>query len=282
MLWACARARKPREAYGLFQMMEKQGCTLRLANFNALLCAYEKTSQWENAMRTFIWIQDRGLIPDVTSWSTLISACANAGQPERAHEILERMKTSDCAPNVVSWCGLIKAYQKTGNWQEAELAFQAMLDAGCPPNEVLLFSKFFSVYLALSSAQLLSFRKGSWQFFNSMGFSLGVGPVIFHYLFAYNIKIRFHSNVPLHLGSRCLQAEHFMYFIGHGGELDFIISRHCKLLGPEACTTGTLETDEMHAMDRDRTKSQFLSESSCVRFFGDGYGLNEELLLLYL
>lgn len=137
MQWACARARKPREAYGLFQVMLEQGYDLRLDSYNALLCAYERTAQWEDAVRTFVWIQDRDLTPDVLSWSSLISACANAGQPERALEVLERMKASNCAPNVVSWCGLLKAYQKTGNWEKAEETFHAMLDSGCPPNEVL-------------------------------------------------------------------------------------------------------------------------------------------------
>lgn len=60
MQWACARARKPREAYGLFQVMLEQGCELRLESYNALLCAYEKTAQWEDALRTFVWI-DHGL-----------------------------------------------------------------------------------------------------------------------------------------------------------------------------------------------------------------------------
>ena len=44
-------------------------------------------------------------------------------------------------------------------------------------------------------------------------------------------------------------------FNGRGGELDFIISRHCKLLDQEAGRTGTTKTDEMRAMDGDRTKS---------------------------
>ena len=38
-------------------------------------------------------------------------------------------------------------------------------------------------------------------------------------------------------------------FNGCGGELDLIISRHCKLLDQEAGRTGTMKTDEMHAMD---------------------------------
>ena len=120
-----------------FQVMVEQGWEPGLESYNALLCAYERTGLWEDAVRTFLGIQDRGLTPDVMSWSSLISACANAGQPERALELLEKMKGSNCAPNVVSWCGLLKAYQKTGNWEKAEETFHAMLDSGCPPNEVL-------------------------------------------------------------------------------------------------------------------------------------------------
>lgn len=181
MQWACARARKPREAYGLFQVMLEQGCELRLESYNALLCAYERTAQWEDAVRTFVWIQDKGLTPDVMSWSSLISACANAGQAERALEVLERMKASNCAPNVVSWCGLLKVYQKTGNWEKAEETFHAMLDSGCPPNEVLfspIFWFFFVCCLGMHFATLnaLSFLWLIWH--ESLSFNNGGSTVL--------------------------------------------------------------------------------------------------------
>lgn len=133
MQWACARARKPREAYGLFQVMQEQGFELTLENYNALLCAYERSAQWEDAIRTFVWIRDKGLTPDVISWSSLISACANAGQPERALEVLEKMKASNVTPNVVSWCGLLKAYQKTGDWEKARRLFTPCSTPGALP-----------------------------------------------------------------------------------------------------------------------------------------------------
>jgi pentatricopeptide repeat domain-containing protein 1 len=96
----------------VYQKLLEAGLQPISTTYTALISAYGKAGQLDNALDTFQTMLQRGCERSVITYSALISACEKAGRWELALQLFEQMQREGCAPNTVTYNSLITACQQ--------------------------------------------------------------------------------------------------------------------------------------------------------------------------
>ena len=112
------------QAEHTFRMMQAKGITPDVVTYSAMVSVYEKARRWQTALQVFAEMRQQGIEPNVLTWSAAISACGRVGQWVQAFELFRSMLAYGVEPNVVTYTALIDSYEKEGLWQRALEAWQ--------------------------------------------------------------------------------------------------------------------------------------------------------------
>lgn len=96
----------------VYQKLLETGLQPISTTYTALISAYGKAGQLEQALDTFQTMIQQGCERSVITYSALISACEKAGRWELALQLFDQMQKEGCAPNTVTYNSLITACQQ--------------------------------------------------------------------------------------------------------------------------------------------------------------------------
>ncbi|XVF58433.1 hypothetical protein PTKIN_Ptkin07bG0066500 [Pterospermum kingtungense] len=102
------------------------GLEFDLIVYNALIDAYGKCGEVDNAYRIFNQMTER----DVVSWTSMVVAYTKVSRLEDACHVFNEIPVK----NTVSWTGLIMGFAQNNSGNEALNLFRQMLEEGTQPN----------------------------------------------------------------------------------------------------------------------------------------------------
>lgn len=199
------------DAYGKCGLLEdatrifRECLIVDLVAFTSMITAYAQSGQGEEALKLYLEMLDRGIVPDPYVCSSLLNACAGLSAYEQGKQvhvhILKFGFMSDifagnslvnmyakCGSiddadlvfskiperGIVSWSAMIGGLAQHGHGKEALRVFDQMLKYGVPPNQITLVS----VLCACNHAGLVSEAR---KCFGSMRELFGFEPMQEHY-----------------------------------------------------------------------------------------------------
>ncbi|CAK9101589.1 unnamed protein product [Durusdinium trenchii] len=93
---------------------------------NVAMSACEKALEWEQALRTFWWMIEQSLQPDLISYVAAMSSCEKGHQWQAALSFFERMRLESIRPDVTCFNAAISCCEKALQWQQSLELLAAM------------------------------------------------------------------------------------------------------------------------------------------------------------
>merc|ERR1712050_239391 len=123
--------------------------------YNALISAFAKVNQPEQALEVFQAMQQRGVAPNAITYNALVSACEKGNQPKRALAVVQEMRQQGAMPNAFSYNALFSACARDSRIEWSLEAPQAMRQLG------LALGAISSNGIRIHSAASIGFLVGS-------------------------------------------------------------------------------------------------------------------------
>eukprot|EP00850_Spirogloea_muscicola_P004709 SM000020S06059 [mRNA] locus=s20:881356:885072:+ [translate_table: standard] len=136
LLSAYEKADQLEDAKLLWDQMIQEGVAPNMHAYTTMISAYGKRGQYGCALRVFEELSQAGLPLTVVPYNALISACVRTGDGLRALHILEEMKLASIEPDAISYQETIEALALEGQWKSAVDAFTTSLRKGVKPTSV--------------------------------------------------------------------------------------------------------------------------------------------------
>lgn len=122
------------EALIIQSEMEKKGIRSNAVIYNTIMDSYSKSNQIEEAEGLFAEMKVKGISPTSASYNILMDAYSRRTQPEIVEKLMQEMKNSNVEPNVKSYTCLISAYGRQKKMADmAADAFLRMKRVGIKP-----------------------------------------------------------------------------------------------------------------------------------------------------
>eukprot|EP00850_Spirogloea_muscicola_P007015 SM000034S12769 [mRNA] locus=s34:575986:579648:- [translate_table: standard] len=136
LLSAYEKADQLENAKLLWDQMIQEGVALNMHAYTTMISAYGKRGQYGCALRVFEELSHAKLPLTVVPYNALISACVRTGDGLRALHILEEMKMASLEPDAISYQETIEALALEGQWKFAVDVFTTSLRNGVEPTAV--------------------------------------------------------------------------------------------------------------------------------------------------
>ncbi|KAG8057616.1 hypothetical protein GUJ93_ZPchr0002g25471 [Zizania palustris] len=133
LLGALSKKRLATEAQALFDSY-KSVFTPDVVLYTALVHAWCRAGQLDEAERVFAEMQQSEITPNVYTYTAVIDAMYRAGQVPRAQELLCQMIDSGCPPNTATFNAIIRAHVKAGRSEQVLQVHNQMRQLGCEPD----------------------------------------------------------------------------------------------------------------------------------------------------
>jgi len=115
MIVMLGKCKQPKKAHELFQAMIDEGCTVNHEAYTALLSAYSRSCQFDEAFSLLEHMKNTpNCRPDVYTYSILIKSFVQVLAFDKVHILLSDMASQGIKPNTVTYNTLIDAYGKSG------------------------------------------------------------------------------------------------------------------------------------------------------------------------
>jgi pentatricopeptide repeat protein len=138
---ACARAKRPDEAFKLIELMKERGCCLDCITYNTAILACTKGGEAEKALKLFdLLCADDAVQPDNYSFNVVMHAC-QGGRWKRAIDFLESMsKKHGLKPDVISYSTAAAAVAsglplEDAQWRTCVGLLDIMAERGIAPDK---------------------------------------------------------------------------------------------------------------------------------------------------
>lgn len=117
LLVMLGKCKQPQKAHELFQAMVEEGCVVDHEACTALLSAYSRSCQFEEAFSLLEHMKNSSNCrPDVYTYSILIKSCLQVFAFDKVRMLLSDMVSLGIQPNTVTYNTLIDAYGKAGKY----------------------------------------------------------------------------------------------------------------------------------------------------------------------
>eukprot|EP00246_Nothoceros_aenigmaticus_P010884 TRINITY_DN27832_c0_g1_i1.p1 TRINITY_DN27832_c0_g1~~TRINITY_DN27832_c0_g1_i1.p1 ORF type:complete len:115 (-),score=22.85 TRINITY_DN27832_c0_g1_i1:7-351(-) len=103
-----------------------------------MIHAYGATGGFDMALRLFMEMQSRSLLPDVVTYTNIITVYGKMGLLEGVTRMYKRMKQKGCEPSAITYGRIIEYYKESGRLDLAAMVSHEM---------------HFAEYLRLSRSQ---------------------------------------------------------------------------------------------------------------------------------
>ncbi|XP_062200137.1 pentatricopeptide repeat-containing protein At1g20300, mitochondrial-like [Phragmites australis] len=133
LLGALSKKRLASEAQALFDSY-KSVFTPDVVLYTAVVHAWCRAGQLDEAERVFAEMQQSGIMPNVYTYTAVIDAMYRAGQVPRAQELLCQMIDSGCPPNTATFNAIMRAHVKAGRSEQVLQVHNQMRQLGCEPD----------------------------------------------------------------------------------------------------------------------------------------------------
>ncbi|XP_074267540.1 pentatricopeptide repeat-containing protein At5g48730, chloroplastic-like [Silene latifolia] len=122
------KCKQPQKAQELFQAMVDEGCFINHEVYTALLSAYSRSGQFNEAFTLLEYMKNNpNCRPDVYTYSILIKSCLQVSAFDKVSMLLSDMVSQGIKPSTVTYNTLIDAYGKSGKFAEMESVLAEML-----------------------------------------------------------------------------------------------------------------------------------------------------------
>ena len=127
VITACGYAKQPVTAKRIFDSMAE---SIRdTGAFNAMLTAYERAGEWQEALALFREMGTHTCAPDSKSYTIVMMACGHARQWQKCLDLYGEMQRAGVPRDTITYNTMISALQNAGQWSEARELLQAEADA---------------------------------------------------------------------------------------------------------------------------------------------------------
>lgn len=133
LLAALSRKRLASEAQALFDSC-RNVFTPDVVLYTAVVHAWCRAGQLDEAERVFAEMQQSGIMPNVYTYTAVIDAMYRAGQIPRAQELLCQMIDSGCPPNTATFNAIMRAHVKAGRSEQVLQVHNQMQQLRCEPD----------------------------------------------------------------------------------------------------------------------------------------------------
>ena len=127
---ACGYAKECGTAKRIFDSI--QGAVRDAGTYNAMLTAYERSGEWNEALALFRQMNDSSCLPDSKSYNIVIAACGQARQWQECLDLYADMQTKGVPRDAVIYNTVIAALQNAGQWSQARELLQTEAERGVP------------------------------------------------------------------------------------------------------------------------------------------------------
>jgi pentatricopeptide repeat protein len=147
LLVLLGKSGQPHRAHQLFDRMVEEGCEPTSELYTALLGAYCRKNQIDEAFSTLNQMKALPCCqPDVFTYSTLIKACVDASQFELVESLYEEMAERLISPNTVTQNIVLNGYGKAGKFDQMEKVLSGMLESRTCKPDVWTMNTILSVF----------------------------------------------------------------------------------------------------------------------------------------
>ncbi|KAB1213764.1 hypothetical protein CJ030_MR5G021896 [Morella rubra] len=147
LLVLLGKSRQPHRARQLFEAMIEEGCDPTSELYTALLGAYCRNNQIDEAFSILNQMKTLPLCqPDVFTYSTLIKPCVDALRFELVESLYEEMAERLITPNTVTQNIVLSGYGKAGKFDQMEKVLSGMLESGTCKPDVWTMNTILSVF----------------------------------------------------------------------------------------------------------------------------------------
>ena len=146
------KCKQPEKAHELFQDMIDEGCIIDHGVYTALLSAYSRSCQFDEAFSLLEYMKNStDCRPDVYTYSILIKSCLQVFAFDKVQMLLSDMVSQGIRPNTVTYNTLIDAYGKAGKYvgSISYLVFIVITDGFCGYILVVLAINLYNMIIAL-------------------------------------------------------------------------------------------------------------------------------------
>lgn len=127
VITACGYAKQPVTAKRIFDSMAE---SIRdTGAFNAMLTAYERAGEWQEALALFREMGPHTCVPDSRSYTIAMMACGHARQWQECLDLYSKMQRDGVPRDTITYNTMIAALQNAGQWSQARELLQAEADA---------------------------------------------------------------------------------------------------------------------------------------------------------
>jgi pentatricopeptide repeat protein len=133
-LRSLCRADRMEEAIGLFDCIEKHGCSRDQYMYGSLIHALLRRDQFEDAVAKLTEMKESGIPQSTHMYTSFIVYYFQKRDVVKALDALREMKENGCEPTVVTHSALIRGYMAMGMVSEAWDVFQQMKLKGPAPD----------------------------------------------------------------------------------------------------------------------------------------------------
>lgn len=147
LLVLLGKSGQPHRARQLFDRMIEEGCEPTPELYTALLGAYCRSNQIDEAISTLNQMKALPRCqPDVYTYSTLIKPCVDAAQFELVESLYEEMAERLITPNTVTQNIVLSGYGKAGKFDQMEKVLSGMLESRTSKPDVWTMNTILSVF----------------------------------------------------------------------------------------------------------------------------------------
>jgi pentatricopeptide repeat protein len=132
MLFAYARSNQVDEATSLYRQMQPAGIQPDIDTYNALILAFIRSRDVEMAKSIFEHLPEWNLRPSKSTYTMLIDGFMKMRQVENAVRWIDRMQADECSPDTVLLTTMIDGYSRNRMYSHSLDVYEDMKRLGIP------------------------------------------------------------------------------------------------------------------------------------------------------